>query len=72
MRRINRMAREAVERHPEPGKDPIERLQHAVAMFENEPDNDWAIVATSNIYGQGVRTGLTWGDLRLLLVLVRP
>jgi hypothetical protein len=71
MREIDRMALEVVEQHPEPGTNPIDRLQHTVAMFTDEPDSDWAIVATGNIYGQGVRTGLTWGDLRTLLELVQ-
>lgn len=71
MREIDRMARETVERHPEPGADPIDRLQHTVSVFNEEPDNEWAIIATGNIYGQGVRTGLTWGDLRTLLTLVQ-
>jgi hypothetical protein len=49
---------------------PFAALHHVVHMFPNESDDDWAILATSNHYADGVRTGLTWGDLRRLYEMV--
>lgn len=58
-----------INKYPQPGDEPRERLAHVNSMFGD--DNDvtpagWAIQASSNLYGQGVKTGLTWGDLRAL------
>ena len=52
---------------PEPGTTPIEHLRHVVAAFEICPDEELVKMATYNVYGDGVTTGLTWGDLRALL-----
>lgn len=52
------------------GPEPVsayDRLTHTVQAFEGTPDSEFAIVATSGVYGQGVKTGLTWGDLRALV-----
>ncbi|MCK9901309.1 hypothetical protein [Glutamicibacter sp. V16R2B1] len=52
------------------GPEPVsahERLTHTVQAFEGTPDSEFAVVATSGVYGEGVKTGLTWGDLRALL-----
>jgi hypothetical protein len=43
-----------------------ERLAHTVSLFPDEPDGRFAVMATHGIYGPGVTTGLTWGDLREL------
>jgi hypothetical protein len=54
------------ERHPHPGDDPVARLHHTIDMFNRRPDDDFAILATSNAYPDGGRPGLTWGDLRAI------
>jgi hypothetical protein len=46
---------------PDPVSDPI---GHTLAVYGGAPPDDFVIVATSNVYGDGVRTGITWGDLR--------
>lgn len=57
---------------PPPADDsPVARLAHTLAIYDEVPrlrprDDEWAVTATHNIYGYGVRTGLTWGDLRAL------
>lgn len=48
--------------HPDPS-DPV---AHTLSVYAEEPDEAFVIVATGNIYGDGVQTGLTWGDLRRL------
>ena len=48
--------------HPDPS-DPV---AHTLSVYAGEPDEAFVIVASGNIYGEGVRTGLTWGDLRRL------
>jgi len=62
-----RQARAAL---PEPGTNPISRLRHTVAVFAETGENDWAVRATTNLYGGGIVTGLTHGDLRALLAAV--
>lgn len=64
---MDRWAAEVRERYPFPGDDPVERLRHTVAMFADQPKDAVAILATSGIYGYGVQTGVTWGDLRAIV-----
>jgi hypothetical protein len=52
---------------PEPDGTPLSNLKHYVDIFEGSPDSEKVLIATSGIYGDGVRTGLTHGDLRALL-----
>ncbi len=52
------------EQHPHPGDDPVARLRHTVELFEAQPDDEFAVMATSNASPDGGRTGLTWGDRR--------
>ena len=54
------------QQHPHPGDDPVARLRHTLDVYDNQPDDEFAIMATSGMYGDGVRTGLTWGDLRAI------
>lgn len=54
-----------MEKYPQP-TTPEEALGHVVALYEDEPDDRVMVEATSNIYADGVRTGLTMGDLRAL------
>lgn len=51
--------------HPEPST-PEEALAHVIAVYKDEDDARLMVQATSNIYGDGVQTGLTMGDLRAL------
>jgi ribosome-binding protein aMBF1 (putative translation factor) len=66
MASMYRIRQETIERlGPEP-TTPTERLAHTLAAHEGT-DDSWVVVeATNNVYGQGVRTGLTLGDLRAL------
>ncbi|MFI8084345.1 hypothetical protein ACIF6L_26525 [Kitasatospora sp. NPDC086009] len=63
---MSSLRRETLECCPEPPTTPAEALAHVVAIYDDEPDDRMMIHATSNIYGPGVRTGLTMGDLRSL------
>lgn len=45
---------------------PAEALAHVVKVYADTPDETTMIMATSNVYGDGVRTGLLMGDLRAL------
>jgi hypothetical protein len=57
---------EAVEKYGPAPANPIEALAHVIAVWDGEPDSRMVLDATSNIYGRGVRTGLTLGDVRAL------
>lgn len=50
--------------------DPIDRLRHTLAAFPTKPDEELAIMATSNALPDWAQTGMTWGDLRALLAIV--
>jgi DNA-binding CsgD family transcriptional regulator len=52
---------------PPDDDDPVEKLAHVVDIYEDLSDSREVITATVNIYGKGVTTGLTMGDLRKLL-----
>jgi hypothetical protein len=52
--------------HPHPGDDPWARLGHVLELFPDQPDDEYAITATSNAYSPNERTGLTYGDLRAI------
>lgn len=43
---------------------PLGRLRHTLANYEDMPDGAIAIMATHNVFGPDVTTGITWGDLR--------
>lgn len=45
---------------------PQDALAHVLCAYAQEPDDRLMIQATSGIYGDGVTTGLTMGDLRAL------
>jgi hypothetical protein len=54
-----------IDAHPEPST-PEEALAHVVAVYKDEDDARLMVQATHNVYGDGVSTGLTMGDLRAL------
>ncbi|RNG31354.1 hypothetical protein [Streptomyces botrytidirepellens] len=63
-RTMDRIRREAIEQYGDAPATPAEALDHVLAMFADAPD-DWMVLeATKGLYGDGVRTGLTMGDLR--------
>jgi hypothetical protein len=59
--------------HPYPSADPLDRLRHTVSIFRSSDADAIAVLATGgNIYPNkdcisGGQTGLTHGDLRVLL-----
>lgn len=63
-RHMDRIRREAMEQYGEEPTDGLEALGHVLRVYADENDSRLMIEATNNIYGQGVRTGLTIGDLR--------
>ena len=66
MASMYRIRQETIERlGPEP-TTPAERLAHTLAAHEGTDDSWMVVEATNNVYGDGVRTGLTLGDLRAL------
>lgn len=71
MIRRTRETYEFIEKHPEPSTA-TEALAHVVAVYKDEDDGRLMVQATHNIYGDGVSTGLTMGDLRALLAAVQP
>ncbi|MEV6680706.1 hypothetical protein AB0N09_28150 [Streptomyces erythrochromogenes] len=58
--------------YPNPPATHVEALEQVLAAHAGEPENGLAITATSGVYGQGIRTGLTWGHLRALLAELNP
>lgn len=65
-RAMDRIRREAMEQYGDAPATATEALNHVLAVFADEPDSRMVLEATSGIYGDGVRTGLTMGDLRAL------
>ncbi len=65
-----RERREFAEKHPLP-TTAVESLAHVLEMFAELPDDQLMIQATSGVYGPGVRTGLTLGNLRELAGMER-
>lgn len=65
-RAMDRIRREAMEQYGDAPSTPAEALAHVLKVYTDEPDDRLMIEATNGIYGDGVRTGLTMGDLRAL------
>ena len=63
---MDRIRREAIDQYGDAPATAEEALAHVLKVFAGEPDDRLMVEATSGIYGQGVRTGLTFGDLRAL------
>jgi hypothetical protein len=72
MRYLNELVRKTRAIWPEAPTTPADALRHTLAICSDHPDDDMAVTATSGVYGSGVRTGLTWGDLRALAALLDP
>lgn len=67
---IEQVRRDAIEKYGPAPTTPAEALAHVLAIYADDADDREVINATSNIYGPGVRTGLTMGDLRALAKLL--
>ena len=53
--------------------DPADALAHTLSIYAATPADEFIVVASSNVYGKDIRTGLTWGDLRRIAAqLARP
>jgi hypothetical protein len=63
-RAMDRIRREAMEQYGDEPSDALEALAHVLKVYADEPDGRLMVEVTSGIYGNGVRTGLTMGDLR--------
>lgn len=63
---MNRIRREAMDQYGDAPATAEEALAHVLAVYADTPDDRLMIEATRNIYGGGVATGLTMGDLRVL------
>jgi hypothetical protein len=63
---MDRIRREAISEYGNAPATAEEALAHVLKVYEGEPDDRLVVEATNGIYGQGVRTGLTFGDLRAL------
>lgn len=67
---MNRRNYEFIAQHPHPGDDPVARLAHVNDLFADTNPDEFVVLATSNMYGDGEKTGLTYGDLRKLAALI--
>ncbi|MDX5563731.1 hypothetical protein PYK79_10750 [Streptomyces sp. ID05-04B] len=63
---MDRIRRETIAQYGDAPANATEALAHVLAIYADEPDDRLMIEATNGIYGTGVRTGLTLGDLRAL------
>ncbi|MEU7096074.1 hypothetical protein [Kitasatospora aureofaciens] len=64
--RLSKTASEVLNKRPEAPQNPADALAHIIEVYAEVPDDRIMIEATTNVYGPGVRTGLTMGDLRSL------
>lgn len=63
-RYMDRIRREAMEQYGDEPADALEALAHVLKVHAGTSDGQMMVQATSGIYGDGVQTGLTMGDLR--------
>lgn len=63
---MDRIRREAMEQYGDAPATAEEALAHVLKVYADEPESRLMVEATNGIYGDGVRTGLTMGDLRAL------
>lgn len=61
---MDRIRREAMDKFGVAPSTAVEALAHVLTVHADEPDDHLMVTATNGIYGAGVRTGLTMGDLR--------
>lgn len=58
--------RDAIRTYGPPPSTPEEALAHVLCGLANLPDDYMLVQVTNDLYGDGVRTGLTLGDLRAI------
>ena len=63
---MDRIRRRTIDQYGPAPVTPAEALTHVLKVYADEPDDRLMIEATNGIYGDGIRTGLTLGDLRAL------
>jgi hypothetical protein len=63
---MNRIRREMRDQYGPAPTTPAEALAHVLTVLADQPDDALVVKATDGIYGDGVHTGLTLGDLRAL------
>jgi len=56
---------------PDLPEGPLERILHTLDAYRDEPDSMRVLAATYGVYGPGVTTGITLGDLRALETKLR-
>lgn len=66
MSSMDRISRDAIRTYGPPPATPEDALTHVLCAYAQEPDDRMVMTATTNIYGDGVVTGLTLGDLRAI------
>lgn len=66
MASIDQVRRNTIEAYGDAPTTPLESLEHALKIYADSPDDRVVLQGTSNIYGPGVLTSLTLGDLRAL------
>lgn len=65
-REMDRITREAAKRYGPPPATPEDALAHVLCGFANLSDDHVVVKVTDGIYGDGVVTGLTMGDLKAI------
>lgn len=70
-RQMDRIRREAIEEYGPAPTTAFGALEHVLAVFADAPNDRIVLEATNGIYGDGIRTGLTIGDLRAIRNIVR-
>ena len=51
---------------PQTFDDARANLEHTLQLVADNEDDRMILMATSNVYGPGIKTGLTMRDLRLI------
>ena len=63
---MERIRRETQEQLGPAPTNAVDALAHVLLALADTPDDRMLVEATSGIYGERTRTGLTMGDLRVL------
>lgn len=63
---MDRIRRETIAQYGDAPANATEALAHVLTVLADQPDDALVVKATDGIYGHGVRTGLTLGDLRTI------
>lgn len=66
MTTMDRHSRDTIATYGPAPTTPAETLAHVLCVYAQQSDDYMLVQATSGIYGDGMRTGLTLGDLRAI------